>query len=132
MKRSAVVVGDESVGVDRRSLVDGHDQIDVARPRAFGVEARRLRGMVGMAVVVAHDVEPCGVCLALDPDVVARIDLVAITRALDHDVARPFHGADGAVIARADHDAADLLRVAFRAVRADRLESVARDLQRLL
>src|SRR5579859_4544603 len=119
-ERTAVLVGDERVGVDGLAVVDGHDDVDVPGPRALGVESRRLRRVVRVAVVVAHDVETARVSLALDPDVVARVDLVAVAGALDHYVARAPHLGDGAVAARAEQDAADLVRVALGAVRADR------------
>src|SRR5437773_11969552 len=87
--------------------------------------------MVGVAVVVADDVQACGICLALDPDMVTRIDFVAIPRALDDDVARTFDLTHGAVAARADHDPADLVRVSLGAVGPDRIERLARDFHAL-
>src|SRR2546430_8200580 len=87
--------------------------------------------MVGVAVVVADDVQACGICLALDPDMVTRIDFVAIPRALDDDVARTFDLSHGAVAARADHVPADLVRVSLCAMGPDRIERVARDFHAL-
>src|SRR5439155_23598100 len=82
--------------------------------------------MVRVAVVVADDVQACGICLALDPDMVTRIDFVAIPRALDDDVARTFDLTHGAVAARADHDPSDLARVSLGAVGPDCTERLAR------
>jgi len=76
-------------------------------------------------------VQACGICLALDPDMVTRIDFVAIPRALDDDVARTFDLTHGAVAARADHDPADLVRVSLGAVGPDRIERLARDFHAL-
>src|SRR4029077_9428040 len=125
---TSVGVRDERVGVDRFAVMDRDDQIDVAGPRAFRVEPRRLRRVVGVTVVVADDVQPRGVGLALDADVVSRIDLVAIARPLHDDVARAFDLAYRALIVRADHDAADLARVALSPVGAYRVESLLPDL----
>src|SRR5712691_797656 len=83
-----------------------------------------------MAVVVADDVLAVGVSLALDADVVARIDLVPVPRALDDDVARPLGLGRGARAARADQDAADLVGVALGAMRLDGIEGRVSDLHR--
>src|SRR6266851_3648771 len=124
----AVLVGHEAVCVDRLAVFDRNDQVDVARPGPLGVESRRLRGVVGMAVVVPDDVQPVGVGLALDADVVTRVDLIAITRPLDDDVARPPHLAHAAFSSWPEHDAADLVWVALRAVRLDVIDGAACDL----
>src|SRR5260370_36088065 len=71
-KRTAVLFSNERVGVDRLAFRDRDDHVHIARPRPLGVEPRRLGGMVGMAVVVAEDVEAPGVHLALDADVAPR------------------------------------------------------------
>src|SRR5438309_359527 len=76
--------------------------------------------MVRVAVVVAHDVEAGGVRLALDADVIARIDLVPVSCAVDDDVARALDLGDLAVAPGSDHDAADLVRVALGSVRTNR------------
>src|SRR6266568_8691423 len=130
MKRSAVLLGRERVRIDGFAVRHRHYEIDVAGPCALGVETRGLRRVVGMAVVVADDVLAVGVSLALDADVVARIDLVPVSRTLDDDVARPLGFGRGARAARADQDSADLARVALSAMRLDRLHRGARDLHR--
>ncbi len=81
-----------------------------------------------MAVVVADDVEPVRVRLPLDADVVPRVDLIAITRPVDDDVARAPHLGHAAFSPRPDHDSADLVRVALRAVGPDVVEGGGRDL----
>src|SRR5712691_11890109 len=130
LKRTPVLLGHERVRVYEFAGHHRDDEIDVAGPRALGVETRGLRGVVGMAVVVADDVLAVGVSFALDADVVARVDLVPVPRALDDDVARPFGLRRGARAARADQDAADLVGVALGAMRLDRLERKASDLHR--
>ena len=105
--------------------MDGDDQIDVARPGPLRVEARRLGRMVWVAVVVADDVQARRVCFTLDADVVSWVDLVAVARAFDDDVARALDLGDLAITPRADHDAADLVRIPFGAVRADRFQCIA-------
>src|SRR5438552_6318649 len=84
--------------------------------------------MVRVAVVVAHDVEAGGVRLALDADVIARIDLVPVSCAVDDDVARALDLGDLAVVPGSDHDAADLVRVALGSVRTNRLDGCPPDL----
>src|ERR1700751_3939977 len=84
----AVLLGDKGVGVDRLPRRHRNDHIHVSGPRALGVEPRRLRRVIRVAVVVADDVLAVRVSLALDADVIARVDLVAVTRALDDDVVR--------------------------------------------
>src|SRR5438132_11053905 len=69
--------------------------------------------MVGIDEVVADDVEAGGVCLALDSDLISRVDLIAIASTLDDDVSRALHLGHSAVAGRADHDAADLMRIAL-------------------
>src|SRR6266498_2126335 len=127
MEWTAVMVGDERVRFRGVAVVDGNDHVHIARPGTLGVEPRRLCGMVGMAVVVADDVHPRGVRLALDADVVARIDLVAVTCPLDDDVARPPGLGDFAVATRPDHYAANLVRVALSRVRANRFHRITRN-----
>src|SRR5712692_4589301 len=127
-KRPAVLFGDERVGIDRLAFCDRNDDVHVAGPRPLGVEARSLGGVVGMAVVVAEDVEALGVRLALDADVVARIDLVAVARALDDDVPRPAHLRDDVLGLRSEHDPADLVGIALGAVPLDRLHGAPADL----
>src|SRR2546430_4535043 len=56
-------------------------------------------------------IEARRVGLALDPDVVARIDLVAISRAIDHYVARALHLGHGPITAQPDHHALDLMLI---------------------
>src|SRR5438094_4613303 len=68
MKRTAVLLGHEGVRLDGFTVRHRHDEIHIAGPRAVGVETRGLSGVVGMAVVVAHDVLASGVNLALDAD----------------------------------------------------------------
>src|SRR5438552_17657462 len=104
------------------------DDVDIAGPRPLGVESRRLRRMVGMAVVVADDVEAGGVCLALDSDLISRVDLIAIASTLDDDVSRALHLGHSAVARWADHDAADLMRIALGAMQPNGLHRVAGDL----
>src|SRR3981081_2828781 len=126
-ERPTVVVGHETVLVNRLAVRDRNDQVDIARPRSLGVEARRLSGGIRGAVVVADDVESLCVRLALDADVVAGIDLVAIAGALDDDVASSPHLRSRAFAARAEHEAADLVRVALGAVRPDGVERALLD-----
>src|SRR5712692_7871603 len=85
-ERTAVGSRDEGVGVHGDTAFDSHDDVHIARPRALRVKAGGLRGMVGMAVVVADDVEARVIGLALNADVVPRVYLVTIARALDDDV----------------------------------------------
>jgi hypothetical protein len=84
--------------------------------------------MVGVAVVVADDVESRCVCLALDPDVVPRVDLIPIASPLDDDVAGALDLGHRAVAARPDHDPADLVWITLGAVCAYRVESLLPDL----
>src|SRR5437667_11862895 len=84
--------------------------------------------MVWMAVVVADDVHVRAVRLALDADVIAWIDLIAVSCALDDDVASSLCLGHKAVATRPDHDPAYLVRVALRAVGADRIHGIALDL----
>src|SRR5256885_3525824 len=128
MKRTAVLLGHERVRLDGFTVRHRHDEIHVAGPRALGVETRGLRGVVGMAVVVADDVLAACVGLALDAYVVARIYLVPVACTVDDDVARPPGIGRSMQAARADQDAADLVRVALGAMRLDRLHRRARDL----
>src|SRR5438046_3349584 len=132
MKRTAVLLGHEGARLDGFTVRHRHDEIHIAGPRALGVETRGLSGVVGMAVVVAHDVLAARVSLALDADVVARIDLVPVPCALDDDVARPLGLGRGARAARPDKKAADLVRVALGAMRLDRLHRGSRDPHRPL
>src|SRR6266566_4085512 len=97
MEWPSVLVGDKAVGIDRLAFLDRDDEVDVAGPRTLGVEARRLRRVIGM-------------------DVVARIDLIAVASALDDDVAGAPHLGHSPVPPRAEHDAADLVRVALGAM----------------
>src|SRR2546423_7986555 len=120
--------GDERVGIDRLGLVHRDDQVGIACPRAFGVEPRRLGRVVRMAVVVADDLHSLVISLTLNPDVVPRIDLIAIARAVDNDVARTLDLGHRAIAGQADHDAADLMRVAFGAVSANRVHRPPGDL----
>src|SRR5258706_7981906 len=131
MKRTAIFLSDECVGVDGRAVLDRHDQVDVAGPRPLGVETRSLRRVVGMAVVVAHDVQAGRVRLALDPDVIPRVDLVTVTGPVDDDVARAFDLGDLAVAMRTDHDAADLVRIPLSPMRSNGVERAAADLHLL-
>src|SRR6266566_2107069 len=87
--------------------------------------------MFWMAVVVADDVQARGVCFTLDPDVVARVDLVAVSRALDDDVARASHLCDSAVAGRTDHDPADLAWVPLGPMGPDRVKRGGRDFHAL-
>src|SRR5689334_19703285 len=121
MEWSAVMLGDEGIRVHRLTAFDRHDHVHVAGPGALGVKPRRLSRMVWMAVVVADDVHGRRVGLALDADVVARIDLVAVACSLHDDVARPLDLGDGAVAPWPDHDAADLVRVTLGAMLANRI-----------
>src|SRR5256714_11722724 len=120
--------GDERVGIDRLGLVHRDDQVDVACPRALGVEPRRLGRVVRMAVVVADDLHSLVISLTLNPDVVPRINLIAIARAVDNDVARTPDLGHRAIAGQADHDAADLVRIAFGAVSANRVHRLPGDL----
>jgi len=88
--------------------------------------------MVGMAVVVAHDVEAFRARGALHADEVLGRDLVAHGGPLRlavrrRDRARHPHRA---VARGADEDAAHLVRIAGPRVRGDRVRLRARDLQR--
>src|SRR5437588_427026 len=125
LERAAVLFRDEGVGVYRFAVMHRDDDVDIAGPRPLGVESRRLRRMVGMAVVVADDVEAGGVCLALDSDLISRVDLIAIASTLDDDVSRALHLGHSAVAGRADHDAADLMRIALGSMRPNGLHRVA-------
>ena len=78
--------------------------------------------MVGVAVVVADDVEPGVVCLALDADVIEGIDLVTVARSLDDDVPRAANLGDGVFARRSDHDPADFVGIALGAMRLDGFE----------
>src|SRR5437762_14158723 len=81
-----------------------------------------------MAVVVADDLHSLVISLTLNPDVVPRIDLIAIARAADNDVARTLDLGHCAIAGQADHDAADLVRVAFGAMSANRVHRLPGDL----
>src|SRR2546423_317456 len=127
---AAVALGDEGVGVHRLAFRDRHDHIHVSGPRPLGVESGRLRGVVGVAVVVADDVVSVRVGLALDADVIAWIDLVTVARPFDNYVASASRLGRRLAAARADEDATDLVGIALRAVRPDRLDRRAADLHR--
>ena len=128
MKWPAIGVRHKRVGVDRLSLVNRNNQVDIARPRAFGIEARSLRRMVGMGVVVADDVEAGRVCLALDANVVARVDLISILGSLDDDVASSLGFRRPPVPTRPDQHPTDFVGIALGAMCLDGFESRAADL----
>src|SRR5438093_395828 len=109
-------------------VVHGNDQVRITRPGALCIESRCLRRMAWMTVVVADDVHVRAVRLALDADVIAWIDLIAVSCALDDDVAGSLGLGHKTVATRPDHDPAYLVRVALRAVGADRIHGIARDL----
>jgi hypothetical protein len=56
------------------ALGDGDDHVRVPGPRPLGIEPGSLLRVIGVAVVVPDDVLAAGVRLALDPDVVSRVD----------------------------------------------------------
>ena len=65
MKRTAVDVGDERIRVDGLALLDRNDDVHKTGPRALGVEHGGAGRVIWMAVVVADDVEPGLISLAI-------------------------------------------------------------------
>src|SRR5205823_4738621 len=103
--------GHKRVAVHDPAADAGHDDVDRTRPRSLGVEDRGLGRVVGVAVVVADDLIPVVVALALDAYVVERVDLVAVAGPVGHGVAgSPGLGYAGAP-ARPHQHPADLVRV---------------------
>ena len=83
---------EEGVGDGGFALGNGGDDVGAAQPVGFGkVGERPLRGVVGVGVVEAGDVEALAAGLALDFDQFERGDLVAVVGGVGAGVA----GGDG-------------------------------------
>src|SRR5438128_8527604 len=120
--RAMVLERDEGIDVAWSSALHRGDHVHVALPRPLGVEYRRVRGVVGMAVVVPEDVELGAVVLLADLHVLPVVDQVSHLRLLALYVAHGPHLGDERILRPADEQAADLVRVALGPMALDRLE----------
>src|ERR1700674_1082351 len=98
------------------------DQVEVVGPGLLGVPDRRIGRVVGMAVVVADDVEAGPIAILLDRAVLAGIDLIRVARALGVCVRRSPGLRDVAGAFRGHQHPADLVGVALGHVGADRVQ----------
>src|SRR5258708_33249158 len=106
----------------------GNEEVVVVGPGLLGVADGRIRRVVGMAVVVADDVETGAVAVLFDRAVLARIDLVGVARSLGVGVRRASDLRDRAGAFGGHEHSTDLVGIALGHVRADPLESRRADL----
>src|SRR5205823_10357717 len=125
--RASVLLGLEGVAVHDLTGDAADDEVGRARPRAPAVRYGGLGRVVGMAVVVAGYLEPRLVTLALDPDLVQGIHLVAVARALHDRVPDPPGLGDDRIAPDGDQDPADLVGVAVGGVGPNLLEGLSGD-----
>jgi hypothetical protein len=113
---------EEGVGDGGLAVLDGGDDVAAADPVGFGeVGLRPPRGVVGVGVVEADDVQRKAAGLALDADQLLGRNVVAVVRAVGARVAGADDLADAISLGRrvAEEDAAALVGVGLLAVRAE-------------
>src|ERR1700722_4986748 len=113
---------EEGVGKGSFALLDAGDDVGAAEPMGFGeVGLGPLRGVIGVRVVEADDVEPKAASLTLNPDQLMWGDVVTVVRRVSAGVAGPDNLLDVIPLADdvlAEQDAAAFVRVGLFAVRA--------------